>query len=959
MNNSNSARPVRNALFVFLLLASGFCGISYEILYGRILGNLIGDQFAVSASVLLTFLLGIGFGTLYAHRLWRHLWAVEAGIGVCGVAFALGTRALDSFLYAAGGWFGHSLGASVAMCLLLLSAPSFLIGCSLPLFAGYLSRVNTERVFSLAYTIYNFGAAVTALLIEYWLLRCLGIRATVLAIAAINVVVALALRFGFSDLRQSAPPPTAPVRFPKHHLVALALASVASAIFQLLMVKMAECVMGPFRETFALVLAVVFLGLAVGSAVTGRWRIGFPALLLANLVGLVWLLGGFGWMARSYAELYPSAVESYFASVLLKFGAIVAAMWLPAATFGATIPALLREQENVARESGQLLFVSSVANAFGFLLMAFVLHRFLDYGVLVVVIAALVSVSALVFWKFRPAYVAAALVAMALMAGLHRMRWDENLLYLGHTAFHSTEELKRARGRMLFPDKFKGYQDTFAINWVGGSPYFFINGFISFRLDSPYEKLVGAYASLYAPRTDKALVLGLGSGATGGAVSLLFDRVDAVEINPVVVQNLYRMKDWNFDIESRRPHVNIVVDDAIHYTKASRETYSLIVNTVTTPLYFSSSKLYTHDFFESVQQRLTPDGVYMTWVDSRVGDNGLNIILKTLQQSFSNCSIACIQSTYYLLLCARQPLTVRNAKLVAENRLLTDFLWKENGLRTDWMPYALLTTRAYDVVQGIDAPVNTLDFPALEFEIARLRKRGIDDFKRRIQEHMDITQVESALAPTMAFDAVDFTIYNEVLHGPSAISRRWKELAAEETQGFEARFKVGKARYLAARADSANAADAYHEAGMEAMRAGQDRAAIEEFGKALELNPKRNNAHFNLGSCYERLGKFEQALAEYGQERAVDPTDGDVPYRLGRVYSKMGRYRAAADALDQAIAISPAEGAAYYYRGLAAAALGDMDRAKANLEQARRLKYDSDAVSRALEDVRSRRGSGR
>src|SRR5207247_6550798 len=85
-------RHVRGRTFGFglLLLLSGFCGISYEILYARVLSNFIGDQFAVSASVLITFLAGIGFGSLFAHRLWRWLWMIEACVGLCGVAFALG-----------------------------------------------------------------------------------------------------------------------------------------------------------------------------------------------------------------------------------------------------------------------------------------------------------------------------------------------------------------------------------------------------------------------------------------------------------------------------------------------------------------------------------------------------------------------------------------------------------------------------------------------------------------------------------------------------------------------------------------------------------------------------------------------------------------------------------------------------------------------------------------------------
>ena len=48
----------------FLLLLSGFCGISYEILYTKLLGNLLGNQFTINATVLLTFLLGIGIRSL-------------------------------------------------------------------------------------------------------------------------------------------------------------------------------------------------------------------------------------------------------------------------------------------------------------------------------------------------------------------------------------------------------------------------------------------------------------------------------------------------------------------------------------------------------------------------------------------------------------------------------------------------------------------------------------------------------------------------------------------------------------------------------------------------------------------------------------------------------------------------------------------------------------------------------
>ena len=138
---------LRRMGFVFLLLLSGFCGISYEVLYARILSNFIGDQFAVSASILLTFMLGIGLGTLQAHRLWRFLWIIEGVIGLYGAGFALGSERIESWFYSVL-WLSGGAGGVMVVCLLLLITPAFLIGCSLPLFAGYLGRLTAGRVFA-------------------------------------------------------------------------------------------------------------------------------------------------------------------------------------------------------------------------------------------------------------------------------------------------------------------------------------------------------------------------------------------------------------------------------------------------------------------------------------------------------------------------------------------------------------------------------------------------------------------------------------------------------------------------------------------------------------------------------------------------------------------------------------------------------------------------------------------
>lgn len=774
MGDLEAAGGIRQRAFALLLLLSGFCGISYEILYARILSNTIGDQFAVTSSILVTFMLGIGAGTLAAHRLWRYLWAIEGAIGLCGVAFAFGAPLLERLYYGSVSP-GSGLGSAMIFCFVLLALPSFLIGCSLPLFAGYLGRLVPGGVFARAYMVYNFGAALTVLVIEFWLFRVLGLRDTVLTMAALNGVVSLSLLFGFRELRLRPESSLEPLSIPASDWLAIAIASVASAIFQLLMVRLAECFLGPFRETFALVIAVVLFGIALGSAVLRRWRPSLAVVLGVATVGVLWLLLGFAWTTRVYAALKPGAAGHPAIDVLLRVGALVVLMGVPVVAFGATIPALLRRSGTVARDSGRLLFVASTANGLGFLLMAFALHRYLDYGVIIVVVAALSSFALVVTGRGRLRPVVTGLALFGAVVVAHRVAWSEKPLYLGYYAFRSPEALAKKNAALKSVERFKGYQDVFALLTIGNQVHFFTNGYVSIALETAAERVVGAFPALFAPRTDRALVLGVGSGITTGTVALLFDHVDAVEINPVVLDNLHRMSRYNFDLSSRK-NITLFVDDAIHFVRVHQETYSLIITTVTSPRYFSSAKIYTQDFFDVVKKRLTPDGVYVTWVDMLVGQRGLDIMLETAQRSFPHCALGGVNSGYLLLLCGNEPLVLHHPDLAARNFELTAYL-EGAGLRADRLAYGLLTTHAQDAIRDPNVPINTRDFPSLEFQAASPDPEDSEAFADPLIEHLDLSEIRKVLEPAMAFDAAELVRHAEALYGDSDIVDRWKELA--------------------------------------------------------------------------------------------------------------------------------------------------------------------------------------
>lgn len=891
----------KKALFTFILLLSGLAGISYEILYGRILGNMLGDQFAVSAAVLITFLLGIGLGSKYAHRLWRHLWLIEALIGIYGICFALGKELVDHFLYN-GLAIVPGLPGSIFLGMLLLLLPALAIGCSVPLFAGYYGRFETGAVFSRVYAIYNFGAAATALLIEFYLIRRFGIAGTLLAFTVVNLVIAALLAAFFRPIAATPPAPeSASPPLPRNHLVSLVLASIASAVFQLFMVKMSELMFGPFRESFALVLAIILFGIAAGSALVRRLDIGYATLLLLNIAGLFCFIAFFDYLLYFYAVLYETAAANGVAIVLLKGMVLFLLMGLPAITFGATVPALLKSHTEVAAESGSLLYISSLANVGGFLLMALLLHQYLDYGVQLLAISGLTlaALAAYAGKQYRLPVAAAAITAL-LTAGLHHWRWDEDLLYLSYTSFHSAEEMMKDRKQFSFPDKYKGYQDVFSINWIDGDPFFFINGYISIPLNNPSEKIVGAVGSMFSPRVNEGLVLGLGSGGTASAVGMLFDHTDVVEINPVVRDNLFRMKQWNFDVE-HNPKVTIIVDDAIHFTKASPKQYDMILNTVTTPLYFSSSKLYTRDFFTVIKKRLAPGGIYVTWMDSRIGATGAEIVLNTLKQSFGHCSILFIKASYYLLIASDEPVRLHHPGLADRGMPLKLNLMGKHDRIPRNLAYNLMTTRAFDLVKKSDAPINTIDKPALEFEIARLKKKGFSRFKDKVVDALDLDDVRAGIEPAMTYDPAMHVAHVAMLLKSSNIAEQWKQLGRIYVKNFDKRMDDATLDVYREIAQTVNDGGTHHYLGFQYMNRDRYDEALAEYAKALLLNPNHRNTLFNIAACHEYKEDYAKAISYYELAEKRDPMDFDVPYRLGRVYLKMRQFDKALAAVDRSL----------------------------------------------------------
>jgi serine/threonine protein kinase/tetratricopeptide (TPR) repeat protein len=81
--------------------------------------------------------------------------------------------------------------------------------------------------------------------------------------------------------------------------------------------------------------------------------------------------------------------------------------------------------------------------------------------------------------------------------------------------------------------------------------------------------------------------------------------------------------------------------------------------------------------------------------------------------------------------------------------------------------------------------------------------------------------------------------------------------------------------------------------------------AIDEFNKALELDPKWGNAYDDLGLLYMRLWQLDKALECLNSYASIMPGEADPIFSLGCLYFRMGKLDEAIAKLNEVFEIKP------------------------------------------------------
>jgi tetratricopeptide (TPR) repeat protein len=91
--------------------------------------------------------------------------------------------------------------------------------------------------------------------------------------------------------------------------------------------------------------------------------------------------------------------------------------------------------------------------------------------------------------------------------------------------------------------------------------------------------------------------------------------------------------------------------------------------------------------------------------------------------------------------------------------------------------------------------------------------------------------------------------------------------------------------------------------------------AIEEFDKAIELNPSHPRYHNNKGIALRKLHRYQDAIEEYDKAIKLDPSNPWYHYNKGSVLRKLHRYQEAIEEFDKAIELNPSHPRYHYNKG--------------------------------------------
>ncbi len=697
-----SVAPIYLVALICLFL-SGISGLIYQVVWARYLALFLGHASYAVVAVLTAFMGGLALGSWlfgrWADRTQRPLllyaW-LEVGIAICAFAFpSYYELCHDAYLSLA-----RRMAASDAGLLALkfifsgvsILIPTTLMGGTLPVLAKLVTRSLGElqgRIASLYFT-NSLGAVAGCVVADFWWIPSIGLPFTLLFSGVINVVVAaiafLACRFETPRMAGSSPGQAAqslvtdpdPVPLPisasfdyRLALAGIGVSGFAAMLYEVAWNRMLCLALGSSTHAFSIMLVTFIGGIAIGAQIVSRWRsIGdslraFAWCELALAVSLFFSMFFYDeipyWFIK-IVSLLGRQEDAYLLHQFVQIGVCLAVMFIPTVCLGMTLPLASRaattQLGHTGRSVGLVFAVNTAGTVLGaavsglWLMPALGLARLLAVGIALNASVAIAILRKEWFlqnprrWLALPA---AAAMSVVISGFLFDDEWQHafSMGLFRSSAPASLEAFKKEANLYQLRYYKDGAGSTVSVqSYIEDNKekmLLRVNGKVdaSSRGDATTQLLLGHIPLFLQTNATSALVIGLGSGMTCGAVlqHASMSHLDVVEISPEVAQAARIFEEFNGKaLDDRRLHLH--VDDAKSFLQLTPRSYDVIISEPSNPWMAGVAGVFSREHFGHCKDKLKVGGIMAQWVHMyEISDDALRTILATFFSVFETGTI--------------------------------------------------------------------------------------------------------------------------------------------------------------------------------------------------------------------------------------------------------------------------------------------------------------------------------
>ncbi|MHC4133032.1 MAG: fused MFS/spermidine synthase [Planctomycetota bacterium] len=969
-----------NAAAIFCFFASGFVGLLYEICWIRKACLVFGStSFAVS-TVIAVFFGGLALGNYvfgrYSQRAKQPLMVyafLQSGVGVLGIlsplGFILAERLYGSFYPSlVGNFAGLVFVRFVCVCVLIL-APTFLMGGTLPLFCRQyvVSKRKISLSIGLLYGLNTLGAGIGCALAGFYLIGVIGVNKTIWLGGALNIIIWLVVsqlevsKGKLSEAETAVEKSENHVQVSQSQSVGKLYITVISFLFflsgfvglgnEILLTRYMSLLVRNTVYTYTLMLTIVLMGIVLGSFIISF--LGDKIIRRGLVFGTVQICVGLCVLAVLMRPVSWWAEVIDTPNFYMRLWTFVVILLVPAILSGISFPLAIRmvvgEPKFAGIGVGRMTALNTFGGILGSLVMGFIALPMMGIQISIVIstgISLFIGLCALVLLERNvKIFVRTTLITISLA------------VWVGMGFFSGTKLPEDFLGfRYELIDFKEGINNNLSVVRNMGSVQLHIDRLWQGERKKNHQIMAAHVPMILHNEPKDVLVIGLGVGQTASRF-LMYDieRLVCVDIEDELVELVRRHFDSDWLDDER---CEVIIEDGRNYLMHTPRKYDVISLEVGQVFRPGLSSFYTVDFYERTRAKLKDGGIVCQFAPiDFFGVEDYKTLIRSFIEVFPSSILWYNRSEFLLIGFSSDKINLELSRLdllSSDKKIEKELRYSYWGGTKYWLNQSSVFLGGFlcgpEGLGRLTAGSGTYhdDVPKLEYLTAKRvgGKEGKSAIVDVVKDHIEPVEeiLDDRLDETTAAEisliqkrnlgdiiADSLFLRSEELRDPKKRRERMQLLEkavlfnpdnytinSRLASEMDREGKLEKAIVFYEKALSLYPDDAtmHYNLGVALQREARYEEAIEHVRKSIELEKsERADAHSNLGSLLYIRGDTEEAVKEYQKALEIEPKYAEALYNLGSHYFKIRMYAEAEDYLRRLVKTRPKHIQGHYYLG--------------------------------------------